>query len=139
VGNRFVLTPVTGSSSTNKITFQNSGGPVTIADTGTASTSDYLIMLGGCDWVTFDGINVYCAGTVAGGLIDRGYYLNAYRGMDGARNNIIKNGTITLGGNGNAPAFSAGILGTGLIGGVGIRPETGGTLDSNKIQSMKIN
>src|SRR5690606_15003689 len=143
VGNKCIINNVAGTSSTNRIVFQSSGaGEVLLSDTGTASVNDFIIMLSGADWVTFDGINMRDVSTVAVGQLNRGYYLNAYRGIDGPRNNTIKNCKITLGGALTPPGASIGVLGTGFIGGtstVNVPSYPSGSADSTKLQNIRVN
>ncbi|MCC7429894.1 immune inhibitor A [bacterium] len=82
------LTPVTGASATNSITFQKSGtGDVTINPTlQTTTTPNASVYLNGADYFIFDGIDTAPQG--AGGYY--GYYFFA-----GASNNEIKNCKIT--------------------------------------------
>lgn len=64
-----------------------------IKATGTAATTDGIIVFNGADWCTFDGIDLANAdGTTA---IEYGYYLNA-TSYNGCENNTIVNGKVTL-------------------------------------------
>jgi hypothetical protein len=138
--NRFYLNPISGSSPTNRITFQKSGaGQVLIADTGTVSTQDNAIMVSGADYITFDGIDIRDVSTLSTGQIHRGYYLNAFRGQDGPKNIIIKNAHVVLGGVLAPPAGAFGVLGTGIIGGATWPGIQTGSCDSIKIQNIRVN
>jgi len=64
-------------TATEPIIFQKFGegaNPV-ISITGTSGTSDIGMFLYGCDYVTFNGINISDAGTDANTYLERGYYL----------------------------------------------------------------
>lgn len=140
VGNRFYLDDVSGTSSTNRITFQKSGaGQVLLADTGTASVNDYAILIDGTDWVTFDGIDIRDVSTVANGQLHRGYYLSAYRSLDGPKNVVIKNAHIVLGGALAPPGASIGVVGTGMNGGTTFPAIQSSSCDSIKIQNVRVN
>jgi hypothetical protein len=140
VGNRFYLDDISGTSSSNRITFQKSGaGQVLLADTGTASANDYAILIAGADWVTFDGIDIRDVSTVANGQLHRGYYLSSYRGLDGPNNIVIKNSHIVLGGALNPPGASIGVVGTGMNGGATFPTIPSSTCDSVKIQNVRVN
>lgn len=139
-GNRFVLTPISGTSSSNRITFQKSGsGQVLIADTATASVNDFAILINGADWITFDGIDIRDASFSANGQLNRGYYMSPFRSLDGSKNITIKNSHIVLGGALSPGGASTGILGTGINGGTTFPGIQSGSCDSIKIQSVRIN
>lgn len=140
VGNRFYLKDISGTSPTNRITFQKSGaGQVLLADTGTASVNDYAILIDGADWVTFDGIDIRDVSTVANGQLHRGYYMSAYRSLDGPKNIVIKNTHVVLGGALNPPGASIGVLGTGMNGGATFPAIQSSSCDSIKIQNVRVN
>lgn len=138
-GNRFYLIPM-GSSVTNKVTFQKSGtGMVVIADTGTASTTDYAVLVDGPDWVTLDGIDVRDMSFGVNGQMNRGYVVDPYRSLDGSRNVTIKNCNIVLGGTLNPAAGALGISVGGMNGGATFPTIQDGSADSMKIQSVRVN
>lgn len=140
VGNRFYLKDINGTSSTSRITFQKSGaGQVLLADTGTSSVNDYAILIDGADWVTFDGIDIRDVSTVANGQLHRGYYMSAYRSLDGPKNITIKNSHIVLGGALNPPGASIGVLGTGMNGGATFPAIQSSSCDSIKVQNVRVN
>ena len=93
---RIAIPPITGVSADNQILFQKASGTVTIRSAGTSSTNDYLVKLNGCDYVTFDGIDIENSGTSSSDFIEYGYFITNYSGTDGATHNTIKNGWITL-------------------------------------------
>ena len=110
-----------------------------LADTGTASVNDYAILIDGTDWVTFDGIDIRDVSTVANGQLHRGYYMSAYRSLDGPNNVVIKNSHIVLGGALNPPGASIGVVGTGMNGGATWPTIPSSTCDSVKIQNVRVN
>jgi hypothetical protein len=80
---------------TNPIVFQKSGAGANPVVTGFATapgTTDYIICLSGTDYTTFDGIDVQ----ETSGSIEWGYAILKASPTDGARNNTIKNCTVTL-------------------------------------------
>ncbi len=109
---RCTLNPVTGASLSNPVTFVNNGGAVTVKHTGGAATNDAMITLNGCDFVTFDGIDIEDNGTSASDRVEYGYLIRTLNnaGADGATNNTITNCSILLGGGGTVPGFSHGVL-----------------------------
>ena len=129
---RFAIGPVPGASASNQIIFRRQGGAVTVMGTGTAATNDAMILLNGCDWVTFDSIDVVDGGTSTANQVEYGYALQSYGGTDGANNNTIKNARILLGGSGAAPGFSHGVL----IANAATSPSGG--CNNNKIQNLII-
>jgi hypothetical protein len=139
---RFIIFPIAGTSSTNTVTFQPSGtdgiGVVISASnsTTTNSTTDYAVLLLGCDWVTFNNIDVVDAGTTTATKINRGYSIGSYSGTDGSRNCRIINCSIRLGGlNGTVGVepVSIGIVAAGFIQGM-----FSGTIDSTTISGNTI-
>ena len=106
------IDPVTGASATNTIKFQKESGTVTISTVGTSWVSNAMVRFNGCDYVTFDGIDITDGGTSASDQVEYGYLLQTLNGLgtDGATNNVIKNCSILLGGGGSVPSFSHGVL-----------------------------
>ncbi|NCA85393.1 MAG: T9SS type A sorting domain-containing protein [Clostridia bacterium] len=93
------ITTLTGSQ-TNPIVFQKSGtgnNPVITAPTG-VSYSDAIIAFGGCDYVTFDGINLSekAVNTNLVKQMEWGYAILKASGTNGSQHITIKNCTITL-------------------------------------------
>ncbi len=85
-------------SSVNTITFQRTGAgtnPV-IQKLGTAGTADYIIKLTGVDYYTFNGIDFEQTGTSSTDWVEYGVWITNASITEGAKNNTIKNGTITL-------------------------------------------
>lgn len=88
------VSAIAGASASNPIIFQKQSGTVTIERSGTGSASDYIVLLNGTDYVTFDGIDLrQRAGSNA---VEFGYVLQAASGTDGAQNNTLKNFSVTL-------------------------------------------
>lgn len=81
-------------TATNTVVFQKNGlgsNPV-IKPTGTTGTSDFGLKLNGCDYYTFDGIDIQIA---TGSAVEYGIWLNG-SASNGCQNNTFKNGAITL-------------------------------------------
>jgi hypothetical protein len=138
-GSTFTETPfpltASGSSATNRIVFQKSGGganpkvvaegggnfgaPQTSLTGGVVATSDAVIAINSADFVTFNGIDV-ASSSVSGaapfGKVDYGYLLRNNNilanvtTINGAQNNIIQNTTITLDRRKTAPTPTIGIM-----------------------------
>lgn len=88
------------SSASNPITFQKSGtgnNPKITAGTGTG-TLDGIIKFAGCDYVTFDGIDLQenPANTTATTQMEWGYAILKASATDGSQNITIKNCAITM-------------------------------------------
>jgi len=92
---RFTVPPLPGASADNPVVFQARGGVVTVTGGGTAEDADAMITLDGCDHVSFDGINVRNGGSSDAERVEYGYLITGSE-QDGARNNAIRNCTITL-------------------------------------------
>jgi hypothetical protein len=93
------ITTLTGSEA-NPIIFQKSGegsNPVITAATGN-SLVDAIIAIGGCDYVTFDGINLTdaSANNTQTKQMEWGYALLKASGTNGSQNITIRNCTINL-------------------------------------------
>jgi hypothetical protein len=93
------ITTLTGSL-TNPVTFIKSGAganPVITASIG-VGTMDAIIAIAGCDYVTFDGINLAeaAANVTATTQMEWGYAILKASGADGSQNITIKNCTINL-------------------------------------------
>ena len=91
---------VSGSSNAS-ITFQKNGignNPKIIAGTGISVVYDAIIRLYGCDYVTFDGIDVAenPVNTNDKSRMEYGYSIKNISSTDGAQYNTIKNCQITL-------------------------------------------
>jgi hypothetical protein len=91
---------VSGSSNAS-ITFQKNGignNPKIIAGTGISVVYDAIIRLYGCDYVTFDGIDVAenPVNTNDNSRMEYGYSIKNISSTDGAQYNTIKNCQITL-------------------------------------------
>ncbi|MDK9699971.1 MAG: fibronectin type III domain-containing protein [bacterium] len=93
---RLVIYPIDGASAANPVLFQKESGAVVVTSLGTSSTTDAMIKLNGCDWVTFSGIDVLDAGTSSSDYVDDGYWITNFAGNNGATNNTIRNATISL-------------------------------------------
>lgn len=93
------ITTLTGSAA-NPILFQKSGSganPLITAATGTG-TMDAVFAIGGCDFVTFDGINIQenIANTTSTTQMEWGYAILKASTSNGSQSITIKNCTITL-------------------------------------------
>lgn len=129
---RFTIGPVSGVSATNTVTFQSESGTVTVSSTGTSATNDAMILLSGCDYIIFDGINIVDAGTSTSDQVEYGYGISSNGGTDGANFNVIKNCNILLGGSGSAPGFSHGVLISSAA------TVASGACSDNKLQNLTI-
>ncbi len=85
----------------NTITFQRTGAGANpkIARSGTSAITDFIIHLNGVDYYTFDGIDFEQTGTSATDYTEFAVYLSNASSTNGAQNNTIKNGNITLSSN----------------------------------------
>lgn len=86
---QLVVLPISGTSMSNPVIFQRESDAVTVSVAGTSLTTDAAIKLFGCDWVTFDGINVQDAGTSSDNYLEYGYQVMNQTGANGATNNTI--------------------------------------------------
>lgn len=93
---RITVLPVPNTSATNPVIFQRESGIVTVNATGTSGTTENMITLQGCDYVTFDGINVQDGGTSSSDYVERGYWITNNSATDGAWYNTIKNCTVNM-------------------------------------------
>lgn len=85
-------------TSTNTIQFVKNGAganPI-IQKIGTSGTSDYIVKFNGVDYYTFNGIDFQQTGTSSTDWVEYGVWITNASATDGAKNNTIKNGTITL-------------------------------------------
>lgn len=85
-------------TSVNTIVFQKLGAganPV-IQKAGTSGTSDYILRLTGVDYYTFDGIDFVQTGTSSTDWVEYGVWITNASPTDGAKNNTIKSGSISL-------------------------------------------
>jgi len=90
----------TNGTSTATITFQRSGGstnPIIYAGTGNGS-ADAILTFGGCDYITFDGIDLREAAgnSTAITKAEYGLYVRNASATNGAKNNTFKNSKIIL-------------------------------------------
>jgi hypothetical protein len=93
------LITATGTAG-DPIVFQNSGigtNPLLTAAPGTSS-ADYIICIGGGDFITFDGVDVRenPANSDAVSWMEYGFAFFKASATDGAQHNIIRNSTISL-------------------------------------------
>ncbi len=94
------ITTVTGSA-TSPIVFQKfplGSNAVITSATGTSLNMDAIISIAGCDYVTFDGINLVDnpANSTAITRMEWGYAILKASATDGSQNITIKNSVITL-------------------------------------------
>ncbi len=85
----------------NPIVFQKSGAganPLLTAGVGTSTTLDGIVKFSGCDYITFDGIDLLenPLNVTTTTQMEWGYALLKVDGINGSRNITIKNCTITL-------------------------------------------
>ncbi len=95
--NNYALKLTATGTAANPIRFQKSGTGTNprINIIGTLATNDVGIFLYGCDYVTFDGIDINDAGTTAYDYLEYGYYLQGPAG-NSCNNVIIKNCNVNL-------------------------------------------
>ena len=119
----------------NPITFQRSGAganPV-IVPTGTTGTVDFGFCISGGDYITIDGIDINASAVSA---VEYGYLVRSLNATDGAKNNTIKNFTVTMN---RSLTASRGILQSASTTGGGVAPtaQTGAN-DGNKYYNFNI-
>jgi hypothetical protein len=93
---RISIASFTGSSEENRVVFQASGTAV-IKGTGTSATTEAMVTLTACNYVTFDGINVEDGGTSSADQVEIGYLITGTATV-GSNHIIIKNCSVTMGG-----------------------------------------
>ncbi len=93
---RITLTTFTGSSSSNKVIFQGNS-LVTLKGIGTSATTDAMVSITACDYVTFDGINIEDGGTSSADQVEIGYRITG-TGTKGSTFIEIKNCSVKMGG-----------------------------------------
>ena len=86
----------TTGTEANPIVFQKSGGGANpkLNITGTSATNDFGVWIYG-DYTTFNGIDVYDAGTTSTDYLDRGFYFQG-PADNNCKYNTIKNSTVDL-------------------------------------------
>jgi len=89
-----VVNAIPNASASNPVTFQKLTGTVTISPPVT-SGFDAGVKLNGCQYVTFDGINV-TDNSNGTNYLEAGYWVTNASGSQGAQNNTIKNSTIRM-------------------------------------------
>ena len=98
---RVVFENIAGLSSTSPLVISAAPGTVTIAATGTTSTSDAILRFNGLSWVTVDNLTFTDAGTTAT-EIEHAIRFAGITGS-GCSNNTISNVDITMGASGARP------------------------------------
>ncbi len=95
--NAYVLKITTTGTAANPIVFQKSGTGANprINCTGTTGTDGAGILLNGVDYITFDGIDIFDAGTTPTTHIDNGYFLLSL-GTRGCNYITIRNCNINM-------------------------------------------
>lgn len=93
---RISITSFTGSSENNRVVFQGSPS-VFLNGTGTSATTDAMVTVTACDYITFDGINILDGGTSSADNVEIGYLITG-TGTKGSNHIIIQNCSITMGG-----------------------------------------
>lgn len=112
-----------------------SGSPVTfVKESGTAALNSYYIgvVLNGCDYVTFDGIDIIQNPDYNGRTLNYGYYLNAASATNGATNNTLKNFVVAL--NDTSSAAQSG----GVVSASTAATSSAGANSYNKIYNFNI-
>lgn len=94
---RISITSFAGSSSNNRVVFQGSES-VFLKGIGTSATTDAMVTVTGCDYITFNGINIEDGGTSSADNVEIGYLITG-TATKGSNYVIIKNCSITMGGN----------------------------------------
>jgi hypothetical protein len=94
---RISITSFTGSSSNNRVVFQGSDS-VFLTGIGTSATTDAMITVTGCDYITFDGINIEDGGTSSADNVEIGYLITG-TATKGSNFVVIQNCSVTMGGN----------------------------------------
>jgi hypothetical protein len=94
---RISFTSFTGSSSNNRVVFQGSDS-VVIKGIGTSATTDAMVTVTGCDYITFDGINIEDGGTSSADQVEIGYLITG-TATKGSNFVVIRNCSVTMGGN----------------------------------------
>jgi len=89
------LTPFPGMGSGSPVVFRANGGTVTVNPSPTTVGTQSAITLQGCQYMTFDGINVVDASSTSNWLLN-GYFITNNSATQGSQNNTIKNASITL-------------------------------------------
>lgn len=94
----YVINTFTGASSANRVTIKAIGAVTLTAQTGTSTTTDGIIKLNGCDFVTIDGFSIIenAANTTATTRMEWGIAMVAPTATDGVQNCNITNCTISL-------------------------------------------
>lgn len=93
---RISITSFTGSSSDNRVTFQASG-EVTLKGIGTSATTEAMVTITACNYITFDGIDIEDGGTSAADQVEVGYRITG-TGTSGSNYIEIINCSVTMGG-----------------------------------------
>ncbi|MDK9699931.1 MAG: fibronectin type III domain-containing protein, partial [bacterium] len=95
---RITVPSIPSITETSPVVFQREAGAVTVSGLGTSATNDAMIWLNGCDYVTFDGINVLDPGTSSTDYVEYGYYVTPFgsSSTDGANYNTVKNAMIQM-------------------------------------------
>jgi|GEM_PF-2111972 len=94
---RISITSFTGSSSNNRVVFQGSDS-VFLTGIGTSATTDAMVTITGCDYITFDGINIEDGGTSSADNVEIGYLITG-TATKGSNFVVIQNCSVTMGGN----------------------------------------
>lgn len=70
---QIVVTQIVGADSLNQITFQSESGDssaVVLSYENTLSTTNYVLLLDGADWITFKQISIHATGSVYGNVVE---------------------------------------------------------------------
>ncbi|MBL7922723.1 MAG: hypothetical protein JNL88_00850 [Bacteroidia bacterium] len=127
------LSCVVSGTAVNTVTFQRNGAganPV-ILKAGTSGTADFILQLSGVDYYTFDGIDFVQTGGSAADWVEYGVWITNASTTNGAKNNTIKNGTITLS---NAHTGARGVF----IGSAFTPVSLDGTQSNNRFLNMTV-
>jgi hypothetical protein len=93
---RISIPALTGTSAANQVLF-NGAGTAIIKGTGTSATTDAMVTITACDYITFDGINVEDGGTSTADQVELGWLITG-TGTKGSTFITIQNSSVALGG-----------------------------------------
>jgi hypothetical protein len=93
---RISIPAITGTSAANQVLFYGAGA-ATIKGTGTSATTDAMVTVTACDYITFDGINVEDGGTSTADQVELGWLITG-TGTKGSTFITIQNSSVTMGG-----------------------------------------
>ncbi len=85
-------------TSTDTIAFNKSGGGANpkVERLGNSAVTNYILRIGGGDYITFNGIDFGQTGSMASNYVEYGIYIQNGSTTNGAQYNTFKNGVITI-------------------------------------------